>query len=192
MNPVLARKINLMARRDLSFQKLLWDKVDGADEAAYLKITDENTKELKNIVKEHGWPTVSLVGKKASYNAWLIAQHSNNDRAFQRKARGMLIKINKSDPGEINKAHIAYLMDRLLIAQGKPQKFGTQFKFNKKGELKVRQVKNRRGVDALRNKYNLPPLKDFIDSAKEFEEGLKKKGIKHQKNSHSPHRADNT
>ena len=192
MNHALARKINLMAKRDLSFQKLLWDKVDGADEAAYQKITDKNTKKLKKIIEEHRWPTVSLVGKKASYNAWLIAQHSNNDRAFQRKVKGILIKINKSYPGEVDKAHIAYLTDRLLIAQGEPQKFGTQFKFNKKGELKVRQIKNRREVDVLRKRYNLPPLKDFIDSAKEFEEGLKKKRIKHQKISHSPHQADNT
>ncbi len=177
MNHALARKINLMARRDLSFQKLLWEKVDGADEAAYQKITDKNTEKLKKIVKEHGWPTVSLVGKKASYNAWLIAQHSNNDRAFQRKARGILIKINKSNPGEINKTHIAYLTDRLLIARGKPQKFGTQFKFNKKGELKVRPIENRRSVDVWRRKYNLPPLKDYLDDAKEFSEELKKKEL---------------
>ena len=166
-----------MAKRDLSFQKLLWDKVDGANETTYQKITDKNTKELKNIVKEHGWPTVALVGKKASYNAWLIAQHSNSDRTFQRKARGMLIKINKSNPGEINKAHIAYLTDRLLIARGKPQKFGTQFKFNKKGELKVRPIENRRSVDVWRRKYNLPPLKDYLDDAKEFSEELKKKEL---------------
>ena len=177
MNHALARKINLMAKRDLSFQKLLWDKVDGADEAAYQKITDKNTKKLKKIIEEHGWPTVSLVGKKASYNAWLIAQHSDSDRAFQRKIRETLIKINKNSPGEINKAHIAYLTDRLLVAQGKPQKFGTQFKFNKKGELKVRQIKNRRGVDALRRKYDLPPLKDYLDDAREFSEELKKKEL---------------
>ncbi len=177
MNHALARKINLMAKRDLSFQKLLWDKVAGADEATYQKISARNTERLKKIIKEHGWPTASLVGKKASYNAWLIAQHSNSDRTFQRKARGMLIKINKSNPGEINKAHIAYLTDRLLIAQGKPQKFGTQFKFNKKGELKVRPIENRRSVDVLRSKYNLPLLKDYLDDAGKFSEELKKKEL---------------
>jgi len=34
-----------------------------------------NTERLKVIIDQYGWPTYSLVGKKANVAAWLIAKH---------------------------------------------------------------------------------------------------------------------
>lgn len=39
---------------------------------------------MKKIVKKHGWPGISLVGKKASVGAWLLAQHADRDLRFQK------------------------------------------------------------------------------------------------------------
>src|SRR5690606_17036250 len=38
-----------------------------------------NTEWLKAVVAERGWPTISEVGEEASYKAWLLVQHADQD-----------------------------------------------------------------------------------------------------------------
>jgi hypothetical protein len=45
-----------------------------------------NTRRMKSLLKQCGWPMTSKYGKDASYNAWLLIQHADEDRPFQRKA----------------------------------------------------------------------------------------------------------
>mgnify|MGYP001595563003 CR=1 FL=1 len=44
----------------------------------------KNTTELKKIIKKYGWPTIPLVGKRASFCAWLLVQHADHHRQFQK------------------------------------------------------------------------------------------------------------
>ncbi len=139
-------------------------------------VDKRHTTELKGIINEYGWPTISLVGKKASFNAWLLAQHADHDQKFQEMVLKLLKKINKEGEGkDINRANIAYLTDRLLVNQKKKQQFGTQFDFKKGGRLVLHPIKNLKVIDKLRKDYNLPPLKDFIKMADEFNAKLKDK-----------------
>ena len=41
------------------------------------------TERLGEIVAEHGWPSIPMVGKDAEDAAWAIAQHSDFDPDFQ-------------------------------------------------------------------------------------------------------------
>ena len=85
----------------------------------------ENTRELKKIVEAIGWPTKNKVGEKASSAAWLIAQHTH-DRDFREKTLTLLgrsVALGHAAPDEY-----AYLIDRYLVRNGKPQIFGTQAK----------------------------------------------------------------
>src|SRR5438067_12175074 len=43
-----------------------------------------NTQRMKELVEHIGWPTRSKVGGHASEMAWLLVQHADLDRAFQR------------------------------------------------------------------------------------------------------------
>ena len=47
------------------------------------------TTRLAEILDEHGWPTYELVGESEDA-AWAIAQHSDLDSAFQRRALELL------------------------------------------------------------------------------------------------------
>ena len=133
-----------------------------------------HTAELKGIIKEYGWPTISMVGNKASFNAWLLAQHADRDVKFQESVLRLLKKIDESTH-DINRANIALLTDRLLVKKKKKQQFGTQFDFDKNGRLILHPIKNPKRVDKLRREYNLPPLKKSIKAADEFNAKLKNK-----------------
>lgn len=137
------------------------------------RVDRKNTSELKKIVKKFGWPTISLVGKKSSFNAWLLAQHADHDRKFQKSILKTLIKIYDKNR-DIDRANIAYLTDRLLAAQNKKQIFGTQFSFDKSGKLKLNPVKNLKIIEKLRKEYNLPSLKKYMNMANKFNASSKK------------------
>lgn len=122
------------------------------------KLDRKHTRRLKQIIKKYGWPTKSLVGRKASHAAWLLAQHADRELPFQKKVLKMLNEIYKNNKKEINPANVAYLTDRVLLHEHKPQVFGTQFRWNKKGKLEPRPIKDRKNVNKRRKKYSLPTL----------------------------------
>src|SRR5260370_35236959 len=69
----------------------------------------ENTQRMKEIIEQIGRPTRSKVGKYASESAWLLVQHADHDRAFQK----MCLDLMKSQSeGALSPANIAYLKDR--------------------------------------------------------------------------------
>ncbi len=82
------------------------------------------TERLEEILAEHGWPTISLVGEDGEDAAWAIAQHSDQDPEFQREALE-LIRAAVAD-GEASPGNLAYLEDRVAVAAGEPQTYGTQ------------------------------------------------------------------
>lgn len=87
-------------------------------------IAEENTSWLESTVQHDGWPTISTVGEEASQAAWLLVQHADHKPEFQAKCLAIMKLLPE---GEIKLANIAYLEDRVRVAQGKPQLYGTQF-----------------------------------------------------------------
>jgi len=83
------------------------------------------TEQLKGIVAEKGWPTIYLVGSQASQAAATILVHSA-DHDWQRRMLPLLRKLVEQE--KIFGSDIAGLTDRILVSEGKPQEFGTQFK----------------------------------------------------------------
>jgi hypothetical protein len=133
-------------------------KVDQAARNKYLKdgswdesVDKDNTQFMKMTIEKTGWPKISDVGKQAAKTAWMLVQHADLDPAFQKKC----LKLIKALPeGEINKRDIAYLVDRVLVAEGKPQLYGTQFRGEGK-DLAVIEVEDRPNLDKRRKKMGL-------------------------------------
>src|SRR5580693_5258766 len=84
----------------------------------------ENLPWLKGVVAAHGWPGVSLVGADGAHAAWLLAQHADADPAFQRRCLDLL--ATAVEAGEGSERELAYLTDRVLLHEGRPQVYGTQ------------------------------------------------------------------
>ena len=70
-----------------------------------------------------------MVGGDGEHAAWLLAQHADSDPEFQRICLDLVTQAVAC--GEALPTELAYLTDRVLLAEGKPQEYGTQFKGHK-------------------------------------------------------------
>jgi hypothetical protein len=121
------------------------------------KADEDNTKWLGGIVDEHGWPTHSLVGRDGAHSAWLLVQHADRNPKFQRKCLDLMAKALKD---EVSQTDVAYLTDRVLLAEGKKQRFGTQFMLSD-GKWAPRPLEDPANIDKLRKEAGLQPFADY-------------------------------
>ena len=157
------------------------------------KLHNTNAQILNEIIDTIGYPTVDKVGKEASEATWLIIQHAIGKPGFMRKCVKLLeiaVSENKATP-----TNLAYLADRIAVFENKPQLYGTQFDWDKNGELspnqfddlnKVNQRRRSIGLNTLeeqtaimrrqaKNENHKPPA-DFERRKQEFEKWKKKVG----------------
>jgi hypothetical protein len=123
------------------------------------------TERLKEIIEEYGWPTIDLVGKDGADAAWTIAQHSDLDPAFQETALELLRAA--AEDGQASWGNVAYLEDRVAVAKGEPQTYGTQMGCGPNGPKPATPLKDPERVDELRAEAGLDPLADYIAEMRE-------------------------
>ena len=116
----------------------------------------KNTEQMKKIVSEIGWPTVSKVGIKGANNAWLLAQHADHDVDFQKHC---LQLMKDASSGEVNKIDMAYLEDRVRVNQGKGQLYGTQFT-QEGGKYIPIKIEDETNVDVRRAEIGMGSLSE--------------------------------
>ena len=140
--------VNLSGEKKAEYEKLMLavNKADG-----------ENTKWLKDIIKAHGWLTYSMVGKDGAQAAWLLVQHADADPKFQRECLDLMTKLHKT---EVSLSNLAYLTDRVLLAEGKKQIYGTQFT-TIEGKLQPRPMEDEANVDKRRAEMGLSTLAEY-------------------------------
>lgn len=135
--------------------KDLTDRLNGEDR--------QNLTWLKGVVSKHGWPGKSLVGGQGASDAWLLVQHADQDREFQRQCLNRMQALPK---GEVDPRDVAYLTDRLLVGTGKKQIYGTQLIYQN-GKLVPQPIENADEVDDRRKAAGLEPLNEYLKSAEE-------------------------
>ena len=159
----LSAELIAMGKRDQDIRKRLMmnQSVASLPEAqrqalaAELNQTDtELTAQLKQIVAANGWPTIALVGSKASQAAFVVFGHSQ-DHPWQAQLLPQLEELAAKD--KIFGDNLPLVEDKLLKSAGKPQRFGTQFDF-KNGTMVMWPVEDPAHLDELREKYMQPPM----------------------------------
>lgn len=129
----LADELIRMARQDQELRRRMVDHLRDNPSAEFprdlqsriVQVDAENLARLKQIVNQHGWPTVSVVGREAAEAAWLLAQHADRDPAFQAHVLQLMKPLVRG--GEVSARNFALLADRVSAAQGEPQLYGTQY-----------------------------------------------------------------
>lgn len=118
----------------------------------------ENTARLTKVIDGTGWPTVTQVGKDGAHAAWLLVQHADANPKFQRTCLDLMTRLPKE---EVSQKDVAYLTDRVLLAEGKKQVYGTQFT-NVGGKWEPRPLDEPEKVDDRRRAAGLPTLAEYV------------------------------
>ncbi|MGN9840646.1 DUF6624 domain-containing protein [Nonomuraea sp. H19] len=131
-----------------------WDRVEKA-----------NTGRMRQILDTHGWPGYAMVGKDGAHAAWALIQHADRDLALQRRGLEMMRQAVEKDDADAS--DLAYLVDRVRVAERKPQVYGTQWETGPQGEWRPRTyIENEAEVDERRAEVGLKPLKEYLEELK--------------------------
>jgi hypothetical protein len=137
----------------------------------WLKLDQQNTADLKALLEMYSWFTISEWGKAADNNAWLLVQHADQDRNFQ---KAVLAKLEKLYPsGETRPDHYAYLFDRVATSWNDPsqrqlQRYGTQGHCVESGKWEPFPIEDEANLDARRAEVGLPPLAEYVAGFKDI------------------------
>ncbi|HUR40463.1 MAG TPA: DUF6624 domain-containing protein [Verrucomicrobiae bacterium] len=116
-----------------------------------------NVRKLDRLIDERGWPSRSVVGEKGATAAFLVIQHASLDR--QKKYQPLLQAA--AAKGEAPADQLALLEDRILMREGRKQKYGSQLQMNDQDAWEFYPIENEPGVDERRKAVGLPPLADY-------------------------------
>lgn len=144
-----------------------------ADELIAMQVADQEGSglhedrqaRLAEIFDEHGWPGHDLVGEEGSTAAWVIAQHSDLDLAFQERALELITEAVAQD--DASPGDLAYLTDRVAVAKGEPQTYGTQIRCDGKKPVPPTPIADPDAVEGLRAEAGLEPLAAYLKEMKQ-------------------------
>ncbi|WP_328486062.1 DUF6624 domain-containing protein [Streptomyces zaomyceticus] len=157
MNRELAAQLHRRAEQDQAARLRASMTGDGED---LVRIDADNTAWLKQVTAQYGWPGIALVGAEGADEAWLLVQHADRDPAFQRQALGLL--EGAVEAGDALPRHLAYLTDRVLVAVGECQVYGTQYTQDPDGSnLRPHPVTDPDQLDARRAAAGLEPAAEY-------------------------------
>lgn len=148
------RDIELLGKKtdkDSSVEKSLWQKKE--------VLNKQNQKELEALVAKKGWPKISEVGHSAAGAAFLVIQHS--DLAKQKKYLPVIKKLCQDQ--EAAWGSYALMYDRVQIGDNKPQRYGSQVRYNDKTkEYELFPLEDEKKVEEWRKEIGMQPVADYL------------------------------
>jgi hypothetical protein len=109
-------------------------------------------------VEARGWPGRPLVGEDGAKAAWLLAQHADGRPDLQRRFLDLLRAAVAT--GNAAGFELAYLEDRVRVADGRPQLYGTQFQ-GRGEDLAPHPIEDPDHLDQRRAAAGLPPFAEY-------------------------------
>lgn len=122
------------------------------------RVDEDNTAWLEAVVNEHGWPGFCLVGEKGANAAWLLAQHADQRPELQRRWLPLLRAAVEA--GDADPSVLAYLDDRVALADRRPQRHGTQRIGLDRDKVHLAPLEDPQRVNEYRQAVGLNPLTD--------------------------------
>lgn len=108
---------------------------------------------IHQLITHHGYPTKKSVGAKALKAFWLLIQHQDLDPELQQRCL---------DHCDFASQEHAYLTDRVLVNAGKKQRYGTQFRVNKKtGHRELHPLEDSKNVNKRRASVGLETIEQY-------------------------------
>lgn len=118
------------------------------------KIDTTNTRDLKQLMKIYGWFKISEFGEQTSENAWLLIQHADLDRVFQKEVLNILEKLYPL--GEASAKNYAFLYDRVTwYGDNASQRYATQGRCVAPGDWQPWPTEDFANVEARRKSMGM-------------------------------------
>jgi hypothetical protein len=117
-----------------------------------------DTEMLRVVVARQGWPKTSALGADAVDTAWLIAQHSDSDPAFQLTVLRLMKPL--VDAREARADRYAYLYDRVMLKVSGKERYGTQF-LCVGGKMVPNALEDGARVATYRHQAGLAPIAEY-------------------------------
>ena len=133
-----------------------WDNHELASEI--MEVDRRNTARMHQIVDAYGWLGKTLVGEDGANAAWLLVQHADADREFQKRCLELMIAAG---PDEVPPSNLALLVDRVRVGEGRPQVYGTQFWTDENDRFGPCAIEDETLVDERRAGMGLGPLAEY-------------------------------
>lgn len=154
-NDSLRRVLLALGRRDQAVRSGP-DLADSLDSPAFrqrmAQADSADASALQDVIAQFGWPTRAMVGVQGAGAAFLIVQH-NPGMQFE-----ALTLMRALPAGQYSPADFATLDDRWLVANGRPQLFGTQLHLVGNGPMRFDSIADPARLDGRRARAGLPPL----------------------------------
>ena len=130
--------------------------------AAWEETDRRNTARMARVLDEHGWPGWRLVGSDGAFAAWVLVQHADLDLPLQERALELMTTAVAA--GDADPSDHAYLVDRVRVARGQPQVFGTQWGSDAEGNPQPRTpIEDEAQVDVRRAAVGLGTLDAYLE-----------------------------
>jgi hypothetical protein len=157
-DPVYLERLQEMSDADQNARRMLDSELDKDSVWRVIHAVDSaNLIELKQLIAERGFPTLSKVGHQCCNLASLIAQHQPPEflHWYLEQAKAA------ADTGDFDLTWIAYMTDRDLNHQGKPQLYGTQF-HGQDGITALKPIADIEHLAERRERVHLGPIDDYL------------------------------
>jgi hypothetical protein len=156
--PQVARELHAMVEKDQAARNANIAAGDPSPEAwaPVARVDRANLARLKQMIRQHGWPTAADIGDAGMGDVWLLAQHAPQD--FIAQALPHLKAA--AERGEIGWSTMALMIDRDLVNRHQPQVYGSQGKIVD-GRFILDPVQDEARLDERRASIGLGPIADY-------------------------------
>lgn len=151
---IVLLKTDQKLRSDLKSHKVSYRK--------FCALNKKLFKKFEALITENGWQMIEKLHGQQLLAAFVLAQHTESI-AFQKE---FLKALKKLPQRKATKKFIAYLQDRILVRESRPQIYGTQLTKDKKGNLKLARTKSKKNLDRLRKKMGLESIEKYFRKIK--------------------------
>ena len=134
---------------DSEEMKTLWKTIAAKDSSNLVVVT--------GIIDTYGWLGDDVVGKTGNSTIFLVIQHA--DLKTQEKYLPVMKEAVKN--GNANAAHLALLIDRVEMRNGRPQVYGSQIT-TKNGKPVIYEIGDEVNVNKRRAEVGLEPLEKYV------------------------------
>lgn len=168
--PKLREELHALVETDQA-ARFAWIKdKDNAEIKAKVEAIDHaSTARLHEIIATYGWPGKKLVGKDGAHDAWLLVQHADKDLELQKQCLALMQPMVATN--EVTAIDVAYLDDRVAIAEHRLQIYGTQFGPDGEPQPMVDPA----NIDARRKAVGLGTMAEYrVQMRKMYGETIKK------------------